>query len=145
MAATISVVTNGEQTALVLGEVVRASGNGAVVRARANTVGNAQGTLGAMSNPGTTPGTNDSTAAGANGTLSADGQTYVLLDTGLTPVVGQTLFLSAATAGRATNVAPAVSGDAVLPIGIITDISPYVSLVRVLADVDPNLVPVAVP
>ena len=146
MANTISVVVNGEVTPLELGMVVRANGgNNTVRQSRADTVANAQGTLGVMANPGITPGTNDSTAAGANGTLSYDGPVYTLLEVGLNPVVGETLYVSPTVAGRATNVAPAVPLQAVLAIGIITDISPYVSLSRVFANIDPELVPVAVP
>lgn len=71
--------------------------------------------------------------AGVMGSLSAglgsaflaqiSGVTEVLMETGLTPVAGQQVFVSAAVAGRGTNVPPV---NAVY-VGYITDVSKYAS------------------
>lgn len=51
------------------------------------------------------------------------GETQVLMETGLTPVSGQQVFVSASVAGRGTNVVPV---NAVY-VGYITDVSKYAS------------------
>lgn len=108
------------------GQIVRASGNDAATLAQADSAANAGGTLAVVS-------TSQSIAAGSrfNGVL-AGGPATVLLETGLTPVAGQTLYLSATVAGRATNVAP--GGAAVLQIvGVVQSAARYASTGTVTA------------
>lgn len=115
------IVTNGAATPLLPGEIVRVSGNGIVTRAQANTIGNSIGVVGAMLSL---------TPVGARGRVVNSGYAFVLLDAGLAPVAGNVLWLSAATAGRATNVVPSQA----VGLGVIKDASIYAATGGVWAD-----------
>jgi hypothetical protein len=118
-------VSNAEADMLLRGEVVRISGNSAVLRAQANLPANVVGLAGVMFND---------TATGGLGSVATSGRAFVLLEPALVPVAGQALWVSAATAGRATNVAPALP----VYLGVIKDASGYATTGGVLADLAPN-------
>lgn len=127
------IVTNTSGGPLVVGEVVRISGNEAVSKSLADTAANAQGTVGVV------------LGAGANGALVpilTHGKATVLLEVGLVGVAaGQTLWVSPTVAGRATNVKPSAIGNVVLCIGVIKDASAYGTNSPVVADVGPDCEP----
>lgn len=109
-------------TALVVGEIVRLFGaNLTVIRSKADIPANAAGTIGV---------TRDAIPAAATGAVINAGMATMLLDAALVPVVGDTLYISAVTAGRATNVPP-VNAYAV---GTIKDTSLYATTNTVVAD-----------
>lgn len=120
-------VTNLSGTPLVLGEVVRISANDAVTRSQANIPANLQGTIGVVAVGGPNAGIV---------TVATEGKTSVLLEPALVPLPGDTLYVSATTPGRGTNVPPAN----VMTIGVIKDVSPYAGTGTVIADVDINSV-----
>lgn len=102
---------------IVKGAILRAAtSNGIAVMAQANSAGNVTGTIAIARH-----------ATALNGVVSGaiSGVTEILLVAALTPAVGDTVYVSDATAGRGTNVAPASNA---VRIGIITDISKYASL-----------------
>lgn len=90
---------NGTGTPLVHGEVVRVSVTNTVVRAQADSAPHLAGLLG-INGSGTIG------AGGSANIFTAGAQIDVLLESGLTPVAGQTIYVSASAAGRGTNVAP---------------------------------------
>ena len=102
---------------------MRLSGNSQIARAQADAAANIQGTIGV---------TGAAIAANSIGHVVTNGRVRVLLDGGLVPAAGQTIYVSAATAGRATNVAPPAFQ---VPIGIIKDASAYAADNSVIADV----------
>lgn len=115
---------NGDSVALTLGMVVRLSSNKTVVRAQADSTPHLQGLSGVVNSGSVAP----------HGVLNVVCEAFrqpVLLETGLTPVAGQTLYVSATVPGRATNVAP---GTAVA-IGTIEDVGNYATTSRVFAAV----------
>jgi len=112
---------NAAATPLLAGEVVRIAGNLTMTRARANTAANATGVVGV---------TLQSVPVGVQGRVVNSGLGFVLLEAGLTPVAGNSLWLSAATDGRATNVVPSLA----VGLGIIKDASIYAATGGVLAD-----------
>lgn len=67
----------------------------------------------------------EGTAIGAQGVCRRDGYAWVLFDGALVPVSGTPCYVSAATAGNATNVAPAVPGQFIKQVGIIANTSLY--------------------
>jgi hypothetical protein len=108
-------LVNGTGTLVVHGEVVRVSATNTFVRAL--SPGALTGLVGV--NGG------GSIGAGGNANIFTSGaQVDVLLETGLTPVAGQTVYVSATVAGRGTNVAP---GTAVT-LGTIESVSQYAAL-----------------
>jgi hypothetical protein len=115
------VVTNAAATPLLAGEVVRINGDATVTRAQANTEANATGVVGV---------TLRGIPVGTPGRIVNSGYAFVLLEVGLTPVAGDPLWLSAATAGRATNVVPSIP----LGLGVIKDASLYAATGGVLVD-----------
>jgi hypothetical protein len=107
-------LVNGTGTLVVHGEVVRVSAANTFVRAQ--SPGALTGLVGV--NGG------GSIGAGGNANIFTSGaQVDVLLETGLTPVAGQTVYVSATVAGRGTNVAP---GTAVI-LGTIETAAQYVT------------------
>jgi hypothetical protein len=98
----------------VIGELVRITSNNVVVKAKADFVSNTIGYYGVVRSGSVATG-------GPVDLVCIDAKGRVLLESGLTPVAGQTLYISASVAGRATNVAPAVT----VPIGSVVDASPY--------------------
>jgi hypothetical protein len=120
-------VINGSGTTLLKGEIVRVVGNLTVNRAFADAPSHAAGVVGAMG---------EAVAAGATGRVVNTGAAFVLLEAGLTPVAGTALWLSDVTAGRATNLAPAIP----VYLGVIKDASLYAATGGVLADLTPSFV-----
>ena len=49
----------------------------------------------------------------------------MLLEPGLTPTAGDTLYLSPTTAGAATNIAPSASGQSIVILGLLQDATGY--------------------
>jgi hypothetical protein len=106
---------NGTGTALLLGELVRISGNNIVDRMQADSAPHLLGYLGAVRSGVVNPG----------GPVDAvySGVTPVLLEVGLTVLAGDTLYVSATVGGRATNVPPAIA----FPIGTVKDARTYLT------------------
>jgi hypothetical protein len=67
----------------------------------------------------------DALYEGTASTLSLSGSQSCLLVAGLTLTAGDTLYLSDATAGRFTNVAPTTTGHYVYPLGVLVDTTSY--------------------
>lgn len=85
----------------------------------ASNVGAAQGTIGVLAQ--------DTAASPAEGAIITSGRAIVRMQTGLVapaPVGGQTIWL-APTGSFCTNVKPTTPGQAIVPMGIITDGSTY--------------------
>jgi hypothetical protein len=114
---------NGTGTPLVQGELVRLTGDDSVGRMQADSTGHLLGYMGVIRSGVVNPG----------GPVDAclSGVLPVLLETGLTPVAGQTLYVSATVAGRATNVAPGIA----FAIGSVKNASAYALTGRVVATV----------
>jgi hypothetical protein len=122
---TLSPLYNGDSVPLTAGMIVRlkAGSNDTVVRALASSSGNVQGTNGVVLSGASAPGTS---------VLAISiGRQRVVLEAGLTPAVGDTVYVSAATAGVGTNVIPGV----VLPIGSIANVANYSRDNSVIVDV----------
>lgn len=117
----VSEAVTNNTTALVQGEIVRLNGNALVTRSQADAAGNLQGTIGVA---------RQAIAAGARGLATNSGRAVVLLVGGLAPVAGDTIYVSAATAGSGTTVAPAIP----LGIGVVKDASNYAAGQTVVAD-----------
>jgi len=108
---------NGSGSVLVHGEIVRVSGVNTVSRAQADSGSHLTGLAGV----------NGSGSIGVGGSaniFTTGAQADVLLETGLTPVAGQTVYVSATVAGRGTTVSP---GTAVA-IGTIENVTQYATL-----------------
>ena len=118
-------VVNLEANALLAGEVVRIAGNSAILRSQADALIHMIGLVGATESPILT---------GAIGQVKSEGRGFVLLEPALAPVAGQTLWVSATVAGRATNVIPPLRAY----FGIIKDASMYAATGGVIADIDPG-------
>ena len=104
--------------------LLRISGTNRAVRAQADTASHLQGLAGV----------NISGIVGINGVANvavAGTSQPVLCEAGLTISPGDTLYVSASVAGRATNVAPTTS----VAVGIVEDTGPYVTTGRVYATV----------
>lgn len=110
------VLRNADSAALTRGMVVRMSTTNSIVRALADSTADLQGLVGVLNSGIVGIGGN------ASNIVSSSLRQQVLLETGLTPAAGQTLYISSTVAGRATNVAPATYP---VPIGIIGDVSAY--------------------
>lgn len=104
---------NGTGTPIVYGELVRITGPNLIGRMQADTLPHLAGYLGVSRSGVANPG----------GYVDAciEGITPILLETGLTPLAGDTLYVSATVAGRATNVAPAN----VFVVGTVKNASSY--------------------
>jgi hypothetical protein len=109
------VTENGDTVALTRGMVVRIVANKSVVRAQADSTPHLQGLCGIVNAGSVAPGGPSTPIV-----CEAFAQS-VLLEVGLTPIAGQTLYVSAAVAGRATNVQPTNA----VAIGTIEDASTY--------------------
>lgn len=118
-------VTNDSGGAIPLGAVVRISNDNAVSLSQADSAAHVRGTIGVTLSPA---------AITAQVAVLTDGKGQVLLEDGLTPVAGDTLWVSATVAGRATNVKPALD----VIVGTIKDAVGYVTVTNpyVFADVD---------
>lgn len=107
--------TNASGVALVRGQIVRAAaGIRQATTALADMMANVVGVLGVV----------DGGGASINGgfNIAITGNAHVLLEAGLVaPAGGDRIFISATTAGRGTNVAPATEVE----IGVIADASRY--------------------
>lgn len=113
----VSPLTSGDG-GIVAGMLVRQILGGAVstvTRAQADTLGHSQGNLYVVEFSTTAPG----------GKVLGDlaGRKRILLEAGLSPVNGNVLYLSAITAGRATNVRPVIA--TAIGIGTVLDASTY--------------------
>lgn len=107
---------NVDSVPLSRGMVVRqsAAANNSIVRAQADSTPHLQGLVGVV----------ESGIIGINGqanVATASASQIVLLETGLTPARGDTLYVSASVAGRGTNVAPSTA----VSLGVIVDTSTY--------------------
>lgn len=115
---------NADTAAFTRGMLVRISATNAVRRAQADSSANLQGLVGVV----------DSGSVGVSGfpnVVAASPKQSVLLETGLTPLAGQTLYVSASVAGRATNVPPTIA----VAIGTILDATAYSRNATVIAAV----------
>lgn len=108
-------LVNVDNATLLRGMVVRVSSNSGVQRAQADSLAHLQGVAGVV-NSGFV-----SVSGPCTNIVTGASRQYVLLETGLTPAAGDTLYISASVAGRATNVAP----SNVFAIGTITDTRQY--------------------
>lgn len=117
-------VSNAESTAVVTGTIVRISATNAARRAQADAPANLVGTIGVA-------------MAGAGPAVSFPavlaGETPILLETGLTLLPGQAIYISATQAGKGTNVAPASP----VRIGTIKNALNYATTALVVAIVAP--------
>lgn len=106
------------------GTIVRTTGNATVALAQSDSAANAQAVIGV---------TVSAAPVKTGGALqyAPVGEVEVLLETGLTPVAGDLLYLSATVAGRAT-IGPAEQYG--VAIGAITDASIYAATGRVRAE-----------
>jgi hypothetical protein len=96
------------------GELVRLVSSNTVGKAQADSLPHVLGFYGVVASGVVATG-------GYVNILSATSSGRVLLESGLTPSAGDTLYISATVAGRATNVAPAIA----VSIGSIIDASAY--------------------
>jgi hypothetical protein len=111
-------------TQIVRGELLRLIGDDSVGRMQADVTANLSGYMGvAKSGVINQAGSVD---------VCINGAEEVLLEDGLAPVAGQTLYVSSTVAGRATNIAPAIA----FPIGSIKNASSYSRNRRVKAILD---------
>ena len=90
---------NGAGVAVLHGQVVRVISTNTFALAQADSAPHLAGSIGINGSGTVGPGGN------AN-IFSTGAQVDILLETGLTPVAGQTVYVSATVAGRGTNVAP---------------------------------------
>jgi len=122
---TVSPTFNGDSVPLTAGMIVRLKpgANNNVVRAQSDSSAHVQGTCGVV--------VSGSCAPGGVVIVSSVGRQTVQIENGLTPGVGDTVYVSATVPGKGTNVIPGV----VLPIGSIADISNYARLGTVEVDV----------
>ena len=124
-AVTVSPTINGDSVPLTAGMIVRLKpgANNNVVRAQADSAPHVQGVNGVVIS-----------GAGAPGTsvlVACIGRQTVQMESGLTPAVGDTVYVSSTVAGKGTNIIPGI----VLPIGPIADVSNYVTSKTVEVDV----------
>lgn len=127
-------LANGEGTNLVQGEIVRQSTvtKNTILRALATSAAGVQGTLGIVLSGNIGP--------GGPVIVESAGRQRVLLETGLTPAVGQYVFVSALVAGRGTNAATPTNTT---PLGTILDTSTYTRDSHVLVALPTVLTPAA--
>ena len=133
---TVSPTFNGDSVSLTTGMIVRLKpgANNNVVRAQADSTAHAQGVNGVV--------ISGSAAPTGVVTVVCTGRETVQMDSGLTPKVGDTVYVSPTTPGKGTNAPPAV----VSAIGTIADISNYVTGKTVEVDVAVSAVtPASVP
>lgn len=120
MSKVLEFFTNSDMATLTLGALVRASNvaNVSMVLTSGDNVG-VHGILGVVTS---------SVPVGQIGAVAANGNEKVLLEANLTGLApNQTLWTSANSGGRATNVKPQSVGFSPVPIGIIIDPSGYIA------------------
>lgn len=115
--------SNGDTVALSRGMIVRRDGAG-VVRAQADNLSNLNALAGVVIAGSVAPG-------GPVNTVSVGFRQQVLLEAGLTPASGDSLYVSATQAGYCTTIAPALGES----IGIVEDAGSYTNNQRVFAQV----------
>lgn len=116
---------NGDSVNLTRGMIVRISATNAVLRAQADSTAHLAGMYGIVLSGSVAPGGPVNAAPSAT-------RCPVLLETGLTPVAGQALYVSASVPGRCTNVAPV---GIPFPIGFIENAASYTNDSFVFASV----------
>ena len=114
-AVTVSPAYNGDSVPLTVGMIVRLKpgANNNVVRAQADSAPHAQGVNGVVISGASAP-------TGVVGVVCT-GRETVQMESGLTPAVGDTVYVSPTVAGKGTNVLPVN----VSAIGTVADISNY--------------------
>lgn len=110
--------------------IVYVSADDTVLHALANAVGTVKGTVGVAP---------AAISAAATGDIRVAGAVDVAFVASLTLAPGDEVFVSEATAGQATNVAPSGSGEFIKFIGIIKDDSAYTGTAGDLAEVQLQL------
>jgi hypothetical protein len=122
---TVSPTFNGDSVSLTAGMIVRLKpgANNTVVRAQADSAPHVQGVNGVV--------VSGAAAPGGILTVACIGRATVQLASGLTPSVGDTVYVSPTVPGKGTNVQPGV----IATIGSIADISNYVASGTVEVDV----------
>lgn len=122
---TVSPTFNGDSVPLTAGMIVRLKpgANNNVVRAQADSAPHVQGVNGVV--------VSGSAAPTGVVTVVCTGRETVQMESGLTPAVGDTVYVSATVAGKGTNIIPGI----VLPIGPIADVSAYATSKTVEVDV----------
>lgn len=125
---TVSPTFNGDSVSLTSGMIVRLKpgANNNVVRAQADSAPHVQGVNGVV--------VSGASAPTGIVTVVCTGRETVQMESGLTPSVGDTVYVSPNVAGKGTNVLPGQP----LSIGSIADISNYTQLGT--AEVDVNVV-----
>ncbi len=114
---------NRESDSLIQGELVRVSATNGIVRAQADSSGHVLGYEGVVQSGKVGP--------GGPVIVRTAGRERVLLVPGLTVAASDLLYVSAAVAGRGTNVAPGIP----VPVGTIVDASDYATDNSVIATV----------
>jgi hypothetical protein len=114
-------------TAVVVGQIGRVAATGKIELAQADTLAHLAGTVGIIRSGAIAATTNALEVA-------THGHQKVLLETGLTPVPGDVVWVSASVAGRGTNVQP-VGPNIAFPIGTIKSVSQYTTKSTVGVDV----------
>lgn len=112
--ALYTTLTNASGGSVVHGAIVRANGNGTFALAQADTAPHATGVLG-VNNSGTVAN------RGPANIFTAGAPVDVLLEGGLSPVAGATVYVSAVVAGRGTTTAPGIA----VAVGTIENVSSY--------------------
>lgn len=93
--------------AVTNGQIVRASASNTAALAQADSAAHIAGVVGVVSASGPIA------AGGQFNAVTNGGPTVVLLETGLTPVAGMALFVSATVAGRATTNSPGANAQCI--------------------------------
>jgi len=110
-------VTNATVADMVRGEIIAlTAGDRRAVLAQADALATSEW-VGVVCEP---------IADGETGIVRTNGRAWVLFVDGLTLAAGEPIYLSVATAGRATNVEPFAPPGYMVRIGTIVDASPYV-------------------
>lgn len=114
-AVTVSPTFNGDSVSLTAGMIVRLKpgANNNVVRAQASTSAGVQAVNGVV--------VSGSSAPTGSVVIACVGRETVQMESGLTPNVGDTVYVSPNAAGKGTNVVPGL----VYRIGTIVDVSNY--------------------
>ena len=131
---TVSPTINGDSVSLTVGMIVRLKpgANNNVVRAQADSSPHVQGVNGVV--------VSGSFAPGTSLLVGSVGRQVVQMESGLTPAVGDIVFVSAITPGKGTNVLPALA----TAIGTIVDVTNYARLNIVTVDVNVHAMSTAI-
>lgn len=122
-----STYTNGEATAITRGQLVYVSTTDTVMLADASSNNDEARAVGAV--------VNNSVAASGSAIIGSHGLFRVRFESGLTLTAGQEIFLSASTAGSATNVSPSASGNIIQSLGTLKNLLSYDGSSNLLAEV----------